>query len=223
MAKNYYDMTGVLVLDKVTPVIKALFGVFELDENYPGNGEAYIACISESSSCSWDSVLENLHGLAVDLPGLVPENEQTVDDVLYVLADHFKANQNEELANLIEHSDFDGDAELDSLFTIARAFDDGHGLKAYKAEAAWRCSKSRLFEFGGSGDFSGTHFAVGWSSPQVLQFGEALEAALVAGNTNAAAETILERVGSFLAGIHAENARTEVRSKLIKLLSARSI
>nr|WP_228384562.1 hypothetical protein [Rhodocyclus gracilis] len=65
MANNYYDMTGVLVLDKVTPVIKALFGEFELDENDPGNGQAYIANISESSSCSWDSVLENLQDLAV--------------------------------------------------------------------------------------------------------------------------------------------------------------
>jgi len=28
MANNYYEATGVLVLDRVTPVIQALFGTF---------------------------------------------------------------------------------------------------------------------------------------------------------------------------------------------------
>ena len=30
MANNYYEATGVLVLDRVTPVIQALFGAFAL-------------------------------------------------------------------------------------------------------------------------------------------------------------------------------------------------
>lgn len=38
MANNYYEATGVLVLDRVTPVIQALFGTFALDESHPGNG-----------------------------------------------------------------------------------------------------------------------------------------------------------------------------------------
>ena len=32
MANNYYDATGVLMLNRITPVITALFGAFELDE-----------------------------------------------------------------------------------------------------------------------------------------------------------------------------------------------
>lgn len=47
MANNYYEATGVLVLDRVTPVIQALFGAFALDESHPGNGQAYIAQIAE--------------------------------------------------------------------------------------------------------------------------------------------------------------------------------
>ena len=39
MANTYFDATGVLVLDRVTPVITTLFGGFKLDEAYPGNGE----------------------------------------------------------------------------------------------------------------------------------------------------------------------------------------
>lgn len=226
MANNYYDMTGVLVLDKVTPVIKALFGVFELDENYPGDGQAYITNISESSSCSWDSVLENLQDLAEEL-GLelvdgAGKPAKTMEDVLSVLAIHFNAGQNEELEGLIERSNFDDgdDADLDSLFTIAKAFDDGHGLKAYKTEAAWHCSKPRLFEFGGCGDFTGSHVAVSGSSDQAVQMGEELESALAGGNMDEAAEVVRSKVGNILAGIYDEAARAQVRSKLIQLLSA---
>ena len=225
MANNYYDMTGVLVLDKVTPVIKALFGVFDLDENYPGNGQAYIANIAESSNCTWDSVLENLQDLAqklglklVDEEG---ESAETVEDILSVLAEHFNASQNEELEGLMEHCEFsDCEADLDALFTIAKAFDDGHGLKAYKTEAAWYCSKPRLFEFGGCGVFNGSHVAVCGSSDQVVRLGETLEAALAAGDTDAASEIVRLKVGNLLAGIYSEASRAQVRSKLIQMLSA---
>jgi len=39
MSNNYSDATGVLVLDRITPVITALFGGFNLDETYPGDGD----------------------------------------------------------------------------------------------------------------------------------------------------------------------------------------
>ncbi len=35
MANNYYEATGLLSLERVTPVIVALFGAFHLDANYP--------------------------------------------------------------------------------------------------------------------------------------------------------------------------------------------
>ncbi|HJP68008.1 MAG TPA: hypothetical protein VJ846_03815 [Sphingomicrobium sp.] len=227
MANNYCDMTGVLILDKVTPVIRALFSALELKEDYPGNGQAYIACISETTACWWHNVLEGLQELANGI-GFSLEDEEggpaaTVEDALHVLAKHFNADQNVQLANLIEHRNFEGEADLDSLCVIARAFDDGHGLKAYKTETAWRCSKPRLFEFGGSGAFAGIHVSVSGSSNQIVQFGEALEVTLAAGNTDAAAEQVLAKLGNLLAGIHAENVRADVRSKLIKLLSADSI
>lgn len=226
MANNYSDMTGVLVLDKVTPVIKALFGVFELDENYPGNGQAYIACISESSSCSWASVLENLQELAEDLGLNLEDDEgneaQDMDEVLHVLSRHFKAEYNVDLANLIERSSFEDDADLDSLFTIAKAFGDGHGLKSYKTETAWHCSKPRLFEFGGAGEFTGSHVAVSGSSTQVTQLGEELEAAVASGDTDKAAEVLRKKVGSILAGVYDEAAREAIRSKLSELLNTES-
>src|SRR5471032_878250 len=98
MANNYYDMTGVLVLNKVTPVIKALFGPFNLDETYPSNGQAYIANISESSNCSWDAVLENLQDLTAELDLALPDDaEDNVAEHLRLLAVHFSAVQEEGL------------------------------------------------------------------------------------------------------------------------------
>lgn len=220
MANNYYDMTGILFLDKATPVIKALFGAFELDENYPGNGQAYIANISDSSNCSWESVGENLQDMVEDIGLSLPEDaESTVEDCLHALAAHFNADKNEELANLIEHADFDDEADLDSLFTIARAFDDGHGLTACKTETAWHCSKPRLFEFGGAGDFTGRHVSIGGSSSQVAQLGEALEEALSVDDAAKAADILSKEVGRILAGVYDENARSQIQSKLSEMLS----
>ena len=64
MANNYYEATGVLVLDRVTPVIQALFGAFALDESHPGNGQAYIAQIAETTNPQWPDVLDGLEDLA---------------------------------------------------------------------------------------------------------------------------------------------------------------
>lgn len=49
MANNYYEATGVLILDEVTPVITALFDAFNLDPDFPGNGQAYIASNPDGS------------------------------------------------------------------------------------------------------------------------------------------------------------------------------
>lgn len=117
MANNYYDATGVLILDRVTPVITALFRGFQLDANYPGNGQAYIARISESSSPSWSAVLDGLITLAAELDLPAPGGDEEDDDsdgneplfrmVLNRLAEHFGANKNDDLTHLIESHRFE--------------------------------------------------------------------------------------------------------------------
>lgn len=223
MANNYYDMTGVLVLKEVTPVIKALFGVFELDGNYPGNGQAYIAYISESTSSQWDSVLENLVELAEELGlSLLDDEDESVEACLERLAEHFGASGNEQLVNLIENGDFDNEACVDDLFMIAKAFDDGHGLTAFKTESSWHCSKPRLFEFGGAGNFTGSHVSVEGSSNQICDLGESIEKALSGGDIGEVANILHKQIGGYLAGIYDSSKRDMVKTMLCSLLAQTS-
>lgn len=220
MADNYTDMTGVLTLEKVTPVIEALFGPFELDEAYPGKGTVYIANISESTSCSWDCVLDNLRELVEELGLSLPEDaDDSVEEHLNVLATHFGADGNTTLANLIDLVDFEDDADLDTLFTIALAFNDGHGLKSYKTETSWHCSRPRLFEFGGAGDFRGLHIAVGDSSDRVTAMGQNLEDALTADDITKAADILQKKIDGILNGVFDESTRASIRSKLSEVLA----
>ena len=152
MANNYYEGTGVLVLNRVTPVIKALFGAFALDENHPGNGQAYIAQIAETNDPRWTDVLDGLENLATQLGIPMPDDEElSIPPLLERLAAHFGADQDGELENLIEHHQFEDGADLEALLLIATRFDDGHNLTAIQFEGCWYCSKPRLFEFGGNG------------------------------------------------------------------------
>lgn len=221
MANNYYDATGVLVLDKVTPVITALFGGFNLDETYPGNGEVYIARISEANDPQWDDILESLETLCGELGLSLPDDaDESVGEYLHVLSSHFGVDQDVELGSLIAHNDFDDNADLSVLFDIARSFNDGHGLKAMKIEGCWHCSKPRLFEFGGNGEYYGRHIYVGDSSTTPLQVGAEVDDALEAGNLDKAAERLLKQINSLLAGVSNPEIREALRTKLSQGLTA---
>lgn len=219
MANNYYDATGILVLDKVTPVITALFGGMNLDASYPGNGQAYIARLSEGGDSSWAAIQESLYELANTLGMALPADaEETIEECLYLLAEHFGAGEDEVLGNLIEHHSFEDDADLDALFEIAVRLNDGHGLKAIQIEGAWHCDKPRLFEFSGNGEFIGKHVYVGTTSSTALSLGEDLEDALTAGDADLGAERVLREVNTILNGVADEAQREALKQKLGALL-----
>jgi len=83
MANNYYEATGVLVLDRVTPVIQALFGAFALDESHPGNGQAYIAQIAETTNPLVYTLNGSLHRCQVP-PGLNAQTRGLVENLTFV-------------------------------------------------------------------------------------------------------------------------------------------
>ena len=228
MSNNFWDMTGVLVLNKVTPVIKALFGAFELDPTYPGDGRAYIANMAESTNATWAAVLENLQELADELDlTLDTEDDQnmaeTASKTLTALATYFKVGQPETLVanlGLTKPSDFEQDVDLATLFAIAKAFDDGHGLTAYAPEGCWHCDRPRLYEFGGSGEYRSSNVYVYANSTHCLELGKELDESLSSGDTDGAARTIREEVARLLTGIADESVRAKVQHKLAELVAA---
>lgn len=220
MANNYYDATGVLVLDQVTPVIKALFGAFRLDESYPGQGTAYIARISESNDPQWSDVLDGLTGLAaeLDLPAPDDEEELTIEAVIEVLAQHFGTDQDAELQNLIEQHRFEDAADLDALLLIASCLNDGHNLVAIQIEGCWHCSKPQLFEFGGDGCFLSREIRAYSASSQALELGRLLRQAITAGNLVDASDRIARETLNLLAGITDDALRTSLRKLVAQRL-----
>lgn len=219
MANNYYDGTGVLVLDKVTPVIRALFGGFKIDPDVPGDGKAYICEIAESNDPVWDGVRDELVELAGSLNIPLPEQgDADIGTVLEVLAEHFDSDD-DDLANLIEHHNFEGYADLDALFLIATCFDDGHNLTAIQFEGCWHCSKPRLFEFGGNGSFISRQVALSITSTQAVALGEKLHQALTENDLNAAAALIVGETEKVLAGINDPDVRDRMRKLVAELVS----
>ncbi len=218
MANNYYDATGVLVLDRVTPVISALFGGFKLDASYPGEGQAYIALVAEDNNPSWEDLCEGLSELATSLGLPLPDDSQTVEPLLASLSLHFGADQDEALAHLIEHHQFEDAADLDALLLIATRFDDGHGLQEIRFEGCWHCSKPRLFNFGGDAQFFSKEFEAYSASSQALQFGDAIRQALLKQDLDAVANHFTREVRRLLAGIQDESARAQTQHRLSALL-----
>ena len=236
MANNYYDATGVLILDRVTPVITALFSGFKLDESYPGNGQAYVARVAEDSNPSWDGVLHRLITLAAQLDLPAPDRGDADDDsdsdsddndgdelsisvVLNLLAPHFGADQNPELANLIERHDFEGDADLEALFLIAICFNDGHNLAAIQFEGCWHCSKPRLFEFGGDGCYLSREVCVFGNSSHTLELGAQLREAILAADVEEASALIALETASLLAGVSDDDFRLALRRRVAERLA----
>ncbi|WP_140720784.1 MULTISPECIES: hypothetical protein [Gammaproteobacteria] len=220
MANNYYDATGVLALDQVTPVITALFGGFNLDPAYPGNGRAYIARISESNDPQWDDVQEGLADLAATLGLDRPDqdDESPLAGILRVLAAHFGAEDDEALENLIEQHAFEDGADLEALFLVATCFDDGHHLAAIQFEGCWHCSKPRLFEFGGDACFLSREVRLFGASTHAMELGEQLRKAVLTVDAEEASALIALEAVSVLSGINDDAFRSRLRRRVAERL-----
>ncbi|MGQ6069010.1 hypothetical protein ACUNGP_03870 [Serratia sp. IR-2025] len=218
MANNYYDATGVLVLNQVTPVISALFGGFKLDASFPSEGQAYIALVAEDHNPSWEDLCEGLSELATSLDLPLPDDPLAVEPLLETLSRHFGTDQDEALAHLIEHHQFEDAADLDALFLIATRFDDGHGLQEIRFEGCWHCSKPRLFNFGGDAQFFSREFEAYCASGQALQFGDSVRQALLKQDLEAIANHFTREVHRLLAGIQDASVRAQTQKRMSALL-----
>ena len=222
MANNYYDGTGVLVLDAVTPIINALFEGYALDADYPGSGDAYIALVAESNSPDWDDIMQNLLDLAEarNIP-VSNRDEPTIQSVLRDFANFFCPSDQGRLAqllHLIEHHTFDNEADLEELFLIATCFNDGHNLTAVKFEGCWHCDKPRLFEFGGNSIFISRRLNLSIDTSRPLEMFDNLHQALVDNDLPAAAALIVNETTRLLAGVFNPDTQAALRKLVAERL-----
>jgi hypothetical protein len=219
MANNHYAATGVLTLERVTPLIVALFGEFHLKANYPRKGRAAIALTAGSAFPCWENIHGKLSALGIHL-GILPQ-EETPDPktVLSAWAKHFHVEQDEELQNLIKHHPIRETADLDTLFLLATRFDDGHRLTVIEFEGCWHSSKLRLFGFGGDAYFCSREVKLFDESPHVRGFAGALRSALREENSTHASRLMLIEILRLLDGIQDSAARETVRRQIAESLA----
>lgn len=209
MANNYYQATGTLKLKAITPVIKALFGVFEVQEYK--DGEAYI--MEEGADISYESVADCI---ATEMN---VGRADAVKDCLIEMAD--KLGKKSEVEAFLGEDSIDGedDADLEFLFRLALLMDDGHGLTSLYIEGAWTSDKMRLGEFGGNGYYVGKNFVIGVGSSAAAQYGRSVDAAISDNNLVDAARQISSYVQGLLNGITDDGARASVTALLADSLA----
>lgn len=230
MADSYYEGTGVLVLQQVTPVIKALFSGFQLDPRYPGNQHVFIAMQSFEGLPEWDNIRQSLLILAREqnLAGI--EVDEPIKSLLAQLGEYFLPKRHgvdisatreafdDVVQTLLKGIDFDDTPCLKDLFVLAHLLDDGHGLERIEFEAGITCSKLWLGEFGGDGLFISKVVELRSDSRSIITLGRALLAALRNQDTELAAKHLLNDICDSLNGISCEQQRAQVRAALGRLL-----
>lgn len=218
MTTSYCEGTGTLVLEKVTPIIEALFSGLSLDKSYPGHGEAYITDIN-SEDRGWDSIRESLAEVSEAMKILpTSEVQDEHDGRLHALFVHF-GDKSGELFKEVAGYEGSESASISELYRIAQVLNDGHGLKAIKFESAYHCSKPRLFEFGGSGLYLSNECTLDSSSNAALMLGVDLRNALEANDLNRAAQLVCAQTKLILNGIHDAKKSEGVAKELIALLA----
>lgn len=217
MANNYFDMTGVVMCGEATPVIRALFGAYNLDTMYPGDGEYYIASTSEDSSPTWASITDSLVEYAESI-GITGYGQDYWDEEIELLLEAIATKRGIDLQlvhDAIAGVDFDEyTPDLTILVDLANALDDGHGLTGFRIESSWHCSKPRLFEFGGCGEYYSKDVHVTGASGDPLMLGASLDKCISQGLVADAAEVIARQVNAMLNSIQDTDARNRVRALL---------
>ena len=217
MTTTSFQQAGVLVLNRITPVIKTLFGNFLTGESINNGSLALVN--NDNSNPYWEGVREDLVALAEEMGLQLPAtaDPDSTENWIAALLAHFAPTDHDLLSIILES---DEQTSMGDLFLLARSMDDVHGLRALKVEGAYMCSKPRPFEFGGDGQFYGQHVTVQTGSSTAITMGEQLEKKLAAGATAAAADVILAHVRQLLDGIHLDDVRGVVRQALGEKLLA---
>lgn len=219
MADTFFDTTGVLFLEKVTPIIKALFVGYEVADEFYGDDKCYIAMTQYGGDSSWDTVIEELVKLAQS-KGMEHGCIDSGVEIFTFLAKGFGVENDERFRKILANESFTEETSIDVLYELAVLFDDGHKLSGYLTESGWHSTRASLFGFGGIGIFQGKHYGCTFSSSNAGNFGQEINKNLSNGNLDAAAEHLQTEVQKLLDGVVCENQRTVLKLALSDLLKS---
>jgi len=222
MSQSYYDATGVLIFSgapRITPVLKALFAVYALQDDEAGPNAAYIAEIAEETCLGWSAVAEAIAAQKEALGITLPEGADIDDARLWLGALAAKlAPGSQEVQDTIDELDYCSETDLPTLFDLAMHLNDGHNLQAAKLEGAWHASRPRLGEFGGYGQFISREVTQTSSSSRSLSIGEDLQRSLQQRDTVKAAQLIAAECRRLLDGIADLELAKQVSQSVLDVL-----
>lgn len=151
--------TGVLVAKAITPMLDALFGLFSLSSFKRHKSSFYISR-RKNDRVKWQQIKDRIDQVIASFDLVSPNNKMCMIDYLEYLimqmADNpnFTQDQLLHLADVVSTLDEDARIEMEQLFKIALALDDGHGLTKIHYESAWHGKGLRAFQFSGDGVYA---------------------------------------------------------------------
>lgn len=219
MADYQINGSGVLVLDRVTPVIKALFGAFGLNE-IAQNGDPFKAIISikDSHAPQWADIRDGLEALSVSLGLVAGAVGAPMVRTIQVLEEHYGTAADRDRHDYFERLSLDKQAKLEVVLHLAHCLDDGHRLQAIAFEEVIRSAKFGAFEFGGAGWYLSREVCHYVDSSHAVVIGKLLHLAYAAADTELAAEVVKHEVERLLAGVRDRAFRHELRTRVAENL-----
>jgi hypothetical protein len=127
------EATGMLMLERITPVITALFGGYV--QQVTACQDGFIIKLWEDMPPSWRQVHQALVQLGDKLDMPIPlKAKSTIHGQLDWFAWFLREKESSDLQALLREHSFEGMADIETLFLLSDILDDGHGLFAMRFE-----------------------------------------------------------------------------------------
>lgn len=233
MSNYTHVMRGELHLETITPVIKALFGRLNLDQQVDLDGVAKFhadaAYVNGELLFTWDDLSQGL----LDL--LSAERREQIEDasdtaeILWALASQFDQDDNHHLNSFIGHYIEGGGStmpvDLGDLNMLAGYFNDGHGLKKTLSQGSWTDRASPLtYLCGGDAQFHSNKLTLKFSTHAETAFAQRLDECLQANDLGQAARQMATHFHCTINGIGNRETRDSLAfSSAVMLLDSLGI
>lgn len=127
------EATGMLMLERITPVITALFGGYLQQATVCQEG--IMIKLWEDMPPTWRQVHQALVQLGNALGMPIPRKAQSkIKDQLDWFSWFLRNEESSQLQTLLREHSFEGMADLDTLFLLSEILNDGHGLFGMRFE-----------------------------------------------------------------------------------------